>query len=511
MATHVTAAIGRDLFGRVEIVTAATEITRENVVKELSKALMTHEFNRPRIEYLCQYVGGNAPILKRTKVVRPDVCNNVHEAHALMIAEFASSYFASEPITYVRRGESERASKDIEKLNSYMYFEDKATHDMELANWLAVCGVGYRMVLPDPMVRPDDEDESPFEMDVLDPRDAFVVYNSGFGHRPLMGVYLTKRLNEEGREEEYADIYTADRYFSVRGNEIVDEKPHALGDVPIIEYSLNYHKMGSFEPGIPIMDALDKITSNRCDAVEQHVQSFLKFKNCDVDSESISKLQSLGAISIKSVGGLDADVDTISHELNQSQTQTLIDYLYHQLLTVCGVPDVATADGSTSDNGVAVVLRNGWVHAENRARTTENLFKKSERRFLKIVLKIIGDTRSFNLSLSDIECKFTRRQHDNLLTKTQSLLHMLEAGLAPEVAIATCGLFNDPMDVTAQSEEFLQKWVYEPVEPSVVASGYLGNLSNKRESKLNDGKQDTDEILDKGKNDQTSEQTKVSK
>lgn len=41
---------------------------------------------------------------------------------------------------------------------------------------------------------------------------------------------------------------------------------------------------------------------------------------------------------------------------------------------------------------------------------------------------------------------------------------MLEAGLNPEVAIATCGLFNDPMDVTAQSKEYLRKWEHrEPV------------------------------------------------
>lgn len=50
---------------------------------------------------------------------------------------------------------------------------------------------------------------------------------------------------------------------------------------------------------------------------------------------------------------------------------------------------------------------------------------------------------------------------------------MLEAGLNPEVAVATCGLFNDPMDVVAQSREYLRKWDYkEPQEadPPVPAS-----------------------------------------
>ena len=50
-------------------------------------------------------------------------------------------------------------------------------------------------------------------------------------------------------------------------------------------------------------------------------------------------------------------------------------------------------------------------------------------------------------------------------------MQMLEAGLAPEVAIATSGLFNDPMDVTEQSKSFLRKWDYkEPAQTDSVPS-----------------------------------------
>ena len=80
---------------------------------------------------------------------------------------------------------------------------------------------------------------------------------------------------------------------------------------------------------------------------------------------------------------------------------------------------------------------------------------------LSLIRTVVND---FNLNLREVDYHFTRSQHDNLLTKTQSLMQMLEAGLAPEVAIATSGLFNDPMDVTEQSKAFLRKWDYkEPV------------------------------------------------
>ena len=35
---------------------------------------------------------------------------------------------------------------------------------------------------------------------------------------------------------------------------------------------------------------------------------------------------------------------------------------------------------------------------------------------------------------------------------------MLTSGIAPKVAIATCGLWNDPTDIYMQSKEYLKQW-----------------------------------------------------
>ena len=145
----------------------------------------------------------------------------------------------------------------------------------------------------------------------------------------------------------------------------------------------------------------------------------------------------------------------------------MVDYLYDQVLVICGMPTTTKGGKSTSDTGQAVFLRDGWSQCEARAKDTELLFKKSEKAFLRLVLHIIKENMEFNLKLSEVECKFTRRQHDNLLTKTQALTQMLQAGIAPEVAISTCGLFNDPMDVVAQSKPYLQKWEYKPLTAPV--------------------------------------------
>lgn len=456
------------LFGRHEILSSAEKIDRSNVVDVLNKAVAVHVGNAAQIDYLYRYMRGEQPVLGRSKKVRPEICNKIVENHASEIVQFTSGYFLGEPVTYVRRGDRDGSSDEVARLNDYMFFEDKASHDKDIATWMAICGVAYRMVMPDRSVV-IEEDESPFELDVPDPRDTFVVYYSGFGHRRLMGVRRIYREDTHGNARAIYCVYTSDMYFEIENGYILKAESHSLGDIPIFEYRLNMSMMGSFEAAVPLLDAINDIQSNRCDGVAQFVQSFLKFKNCELDENDniVQRLRDMGAIVIKSTGtGLDSDVQIMSQELNQQQTQTLVDYLYEQVLTICGLPSTIKNGGtSTSDSGQAVFLRNGWSITESRARDSELLFKRSEKQFLRFVLRIIREQMEFDLSLAEVECKFTRRQHDNLLTKSQSLLHMLEAGLAPEVAIGACGLFNDPMDVASQSEEYLKKWEYrDPIK-----------------------------------------------
>ena len=55
--------------------------------------------------------------------------------------------------------------------------------------------------------------------------------------------------------------------------------------------------------------------------------------------------------------GNPADVDIVSSELDQSQTQITKDDLYQMVLIICGMPDRNGANRTTGDTGQAVILR----------------------------------------------------------------------------------------------------------------------------------------------------------
>ena len=444
-----------EFYGRRVITTDATEITSANIVAELNEAFNTHSTNRAEIEYLWNYYRGNQPILKRTKEVRPEICNKIVENRANEIVSFKVGYLCGEPIQYVGRNSDENVSKAIAELNEMMFSENKATQDKEVVEWQMIGGTAYRLVLPD---KAESIDDAPFEMNTLDPRDTFVVYSSEVGNKPMFAVkYRTDKQNNR-----ICSVYTDKGFWKLKNEKIIEAKEHSLGMIPIFEYPANNARQGAFEIVLPLLDAINTVASNRMDGIEQFIQAFIKFINCDITGDDFEKLKDLGAIKVKSTDGQQADVDLVTNELNQMQTQTLVDYLYQTVLTVCGMPN-RNGGSSTSDTGSAVVLRDGWSLAESRAKDSELMFKKAEREALKLILRIIRDTRGlsddlYGLKLSNISMQFTRRNYENIQSKAQVLISMLQQDkIHPRLAFTTSGAFTDPESAYQMSMEHYEE------------------------------------------------------
>lgn len=439
--------------GRRKILTDVSVITRENVVEVLRKALGLHWANKGEMDYLYKYYRGDQPILARTKEVRPEICNKVAENRANEIVSFKVGYLMGEPVQYVSRGDDENIAACVTRLNDYVSSEDKASKDKELAEWAHICGTSYRMVLPDKNANLEDEDEAPFEIYTLDPRYCFVVYCNCLGEPPVMAVKFVER--EDGK---LYSVYTRNRYYEIKDEDlIIRDEAQALG-IPIVEYPMNNARLGAFEVVLPLLDAINNVDSNRLDGVEQFIQALMLFHNVDISSEDYAKLRQEGAIKFKDIDPqLKAEIEYLTAELNQSQTQALLDHLYNTVLTICGMPN-RNGGSSTSDTGSAVIMRDGWSAAEARAKDSELMFKKSEKEFLKLVLRICRDLSHLDLKLSNLEIRFTRRNYENIQEKANVLTSMLNNNkIAPILAFTHCGMFSDPQIAYALSRDYAEE------------------------------------------------------
>ncbi len=83
----------------------------------------------------------------------------------------------------------------------------------------------------------------------------------------------------------------------------------------------------------------------------------MKFKNCEVDENEFLKMVKLGAISVKDTGnGCQSDVELMTAELNQSESQVAKDDIYNNMLIVEAMPNRQSNSGGDTGNAYTFAM-----------------------------------------------------------------------------------------------------------------------------------------------------------
>lgn len=443
-------------FGRKVAYTGVSKITPNNVLKVVSDTIGIHNKNRTAIDYLYRYYKGDQPILYREKIVRPEINNRVCENHALETVRFKASQTYGEPVQYVCKNKDagDKINSQIDLLNDYLDEANSEARNIELGTYQSAIGTAYKVIM-----REEDwtegSDIPPFRIFIPYPGDCYIVYSNRTG-KAILSVQILK----DEDEQQYYLCYSKERYYIIQNGKIKQYGVNGFFGIPIIEYPNNHDRLSDIEIAITMFDTMNNMQSNRMDGIEQFVQSFMKFKNCEIDENEFLKMVKLGAISVKDTSnGCQSDVELMTAELNQSESQVSKDDLYRNMLIVEGMPDRQQNTGG--DTGQAVYLRNGWDFAERRAKLDEPFIREAEKASAKIILKIISmTTKDVKVTTKDFDVKITRNPTDNMLVKAQALDYLIKNKIHPLIALITCGLFSDPQKVYEMSFPYM-KSLYE--------------------------------------------------
>ena len=460
--------------GRQTLYTSRTpeQINADTIPDVINGAMQRHIRNRQESLYLKKYFRGWHPILDRVKNVRPDINNRLVINNAFSIVRNSVGYFLGEPIQFTAR--KEENADAVTTLNDYMDSEDKSGEDMSIGNDGAITGRGFRLIAAD---QPEFEDEAPFEIPTLEAQNTEVIYSTEAGRAPLLGFTHAPILDDNGNEKatewtvydrSFQYIYVVPGSFGTqlqRKHLIKMPMPHFLGDVPIVEYPNNEWRIGDFEIVLTILDAIDKLQSDRVNSVEQIVSSILVFVGCHLrtkkeknngEPSDYEKLQETYTLEIPAdTNGQHADVKYVSCNVDQNEaetlTQTLMDYVY----AISGIPDRKDRSNGGGDTGDAVYLRDGFQSLELVARTKERNFRKSERRSLRMICEILRRFDNMNIRPIDLDIKFIRNRTDNLLNKSQAFSDLMSTKqIAPVDGISLIGITNDPKGMAERGQKY---------------------------------------------------------
>lgn len=484
------------LHGRLPIFTSIEGFSpdkTDEIIDEVNEAISIHVRNLLDMEYLYWYRRGITPIEGKKKDIRPEINNKISFGGlAGQIVDFKNGYFLTQPATYIPRKGREETADRVSILNEYLYRSGKHDVDNELVDWFDTVGKA------DLFVKSVDDPDAPFEVYALDPRSAFVVRSTAPGNKPVYAGYMVvqgdslyidvwdKRNVYRLEGTKTGEITTPTPNYTCTATRIVAVEPNPLGEIPIIEYQYNSVFMSCYELALPLIDAISQIQSDRLDGLDQFIQSLLVFYNCelgeDADGNEITpkQVRDAGALFLQSIGENKADLKEISSQLDQSQTQVLVNNLYEMILAICGMPTSGGAFPGDS-TGLAIELKDGWQICEMNARNTEDLFKKANRQFDKIIVSILKGKGLLDINLSDFELHFTRNELRAVQSKAQALQTLLSAGLHPTLALAKSGISADPVSDYELSKPFMAMIWGDPDNPKVeteVIEGEQGSMGD---------------------------------
>jgi len=455
--------------GRANIYTSEPYVTRENLIDILTSAKSAHMSNVFDMEKLIRYEKGDQ-FLPREKKVRPEIDIQDIDNIANQITEFKLGYDWGYPITIVQRGAREVDSEAISLLNDFYELAGNRGKQQELARYVEITGVGYTYI-----DRNDEyeEGESPFTLDVLDPRFTFVVRSTYYtDNRIILAVTFTG--TDEKGDSQYI-CFTKDSRYIVNSKNEIDEWSNPLGVIPIIEWIRAYDRMGCFERQIPEMDALNLLNSDFLNDVDQNTQAVWHANDVDFPTETV-ELEDGSTVektkrpengqwlqTYSNQNGNKPFITPLTVNYNYSGVLSNIVNKRQTILSKCDVPQRNDTSGGSS--GIAMSDASGWSAAEASASKKENIQDLCKCAELRVVFRVIqkqakikSDEPIKNLTLADVKPYIKRQKSYEMTVKTNALATMLAHGIYGLDAIQSINYFDDPSQVWERSKETIEQY-----------------------------------------------------
>lgn len=319
----------------------------------LQSVLKEHLGRLPRLEKLRKYYEGDNDILQRRRASGlPN--NRIAHPFGRYIAAVTAGYLIGQPAAYTVGDGA--PSETLDAIVDLYARSSMDSVDMENAHNAAVYGRGIEYVHV-------DADASPHAT-ALSPADAFVVYEDTYDMSPLFGVYIAPKLKETGGADGFrvwvmtdrliAEYYAKD--LTVAEFSEVKREIHFFGGVPLVEYWNDEDERGDFEWVIPLIDAYDKLESDRVNDKEQYVDKLIVMTGCvlEKDDQGRTPGQQLREDKLLALPDSDASVEYLSSALDEANVEVQRQALEADIHKLSMVPDLTDREFAANASGVAM-------------------------------------------------------------------------------------------------------------------------------------------------------------
>lgn len=485
-----------------------------------------HEFNKSLYITDEKYYYNDTNIKFKEKTQQPTINNKVSINYPQIAVTTIDGYCFSEPMSVSSRNATKSAQLQIQALKDAMKNDNYGQKTKQVTQKSGIYSIGYKLI-----TNPTEEDKRNGQFfksySTLDPKNTYMVYENTIEQDESCCInYYTKKFYDKqtGQFTNSAIIYTvwtkwhkwefykaAGQWYNIPYSTNIDglniefdAEPYgtATGLIPVVPYIRKNDLTNDFELGYPIIDAINTLASTRIDAVQQVVDYLLVLRDIDTSGQALAEIQKSiknGILSFRSIprASVQPSVSKLEMTLDQTQNQTLQDYLCKELEEVLCIPSRETR-GSSGDTGLAVESRAGYRSLENIAGEVTSNAIYAENKCLELILAIgrgYADCPYRDLELSDIQINSNRNRAENLSVSTTAYSTMKAAGMSDRLALDKSGLSNDSLSDAEENLRYQVEQADLELEKQVKSSS-VSQVSSQQEQTqedtTNNGSDDSD-------------------
>ena len=411
----------------------ANKYDENNINKEEIKKLISKHMNSvSQIKKNMRYYKGMHDILSRKKKLKNSSNNKIVCNHAKDISDTATGYFMNAPITYSTH--DGKKDETISKLTDSFDTADVDDVDSDNAHDMSVCGVAYEYVYV-------KENSTDLAVRNIEADHTFLVYDDTIEQNLLFGVYYYKFKDSVTDKYCYratvcTQTYIYEMILQCAGNNHKDvdgPNEHHLGNVPIIEYKNNKLNIGDFEQQIQLIDAYNKLTSDRVNDKEQFVEALLVIygpllgDDNEEASEAMKILKENGLLELPA----DAKAEYIARTFDESGMEILRKAIKEDIYTFSHVPNLTDENFVGNSSGVAMEYK--LLGLQMITGEKEKYYKKGLKRRIELFSNFLN-IKAISINPNNVKITFTRQLPKNLNELSQ-MINNLSGTVSKETLI----------------------------------------------------------------------------
>ena len=382
-----------------------TELTPALLKKVLDK-FRTAEL--PKRENYKNYYDGKHKILRKTKKDASKPCNRIVTNFCKVVTDTYVGYIAGKPVTYT-------SNENIDDLQEVINYNDDENANIQWLQNTLIHGVGYELQWID--------ENAQVRYSQINPLTCFAIHSASLDKELLYFVRWYDVCDFDDSNIKNIEVYDAHKKTTYRCDgfsgalELIDEQPHAFGDVPVSVFYLDENEESIFSQAITLNDSYNELQSSEVDSFQEWADCYLKIKGMDATDEELVAMKEGRTL----VMPADADADWLTKNVSDVQIENMLEGTRKDIFKVTSAPDMGD-EAFMAQSGEAIKYK--LVMFENRSSSIVSNFTKAIQRRIELLCNILN-LKASEAVWRDVNINFVRNLPVNLteIINTVNSLH----------------------------------------------------------------------------------------